>query len=287
MTLLTHSLVYPQASQHFFPLVHSNDINLHLVDKILGIHTDSKTGENYMLVRSKDRDGQVSAETERIPCDAVIYSTGFHFSFPFIKPALAAKMQIPEDNLGGAPRFFRTILPLCYRETATIAFNGLFNSSSCACDIEVAAHWISELFIQGGVKAGDEGRGILKVPDVKEMDRQVYLFDQLDKHFEAGGGTKEGKVRVCFREFGSSSRKQDRDLSEIPHRSTCLVVTSTLPTTCSWTWVFARFVMALRGQRTGPRFILLRVGRVCKKKERRDGKHWRNNVRTFERSNHM
>ncbi len=156
----------------------SDDIALHQISSVLGIHTDPQTGESYMLTNPKPRDGPADPNAvERIPMDAVIWGTGFHFSYPFIPPALQTKLQIPKDNLEGAPRFFRTMLPLAYREGGTIVFNGMFNSSSCACNIEVNAHWISELFLQGGPKAGDEGRGILKIPPVEEMDRQVTAFE--------------------------------------------------------------------------------------------------------------
>jgi hypothetical protein len=116
-------------------------------------------------------DGVLLTNGKKLEADLVIFGTGFRQATPFLDPELTASLTDERGNF----LLYRYILPL---DLPRLAFVGYNTSFYCPLTSEFASLWLAEHL-----------RGRLRLPDAKEMRRQIDDHLRWRARFRPNGST--------------------------------------------------------------------------------------------------
>lgn len=172
------------ASQRFFEMIQLGHVHPIRGDIRRMLPRTTPDGEDHLELHDI-----MTKETYSIPCSALLVSTGFSFSFPFL-PQHVLDTVFPKGG-DGAPMLFRTLMPPAYFDKGNLAFNGIFNSMTCASSNEHAANWIAEFFATNGKLSGLD-RSQWTVAKMEEWCR--HFSKMVNGRGDYGSGINQGKV---------------------------------------------------------------------------------------------
>ena len=114
-----------------------------------------KIGLKRSQINSFNESGEILLDSgERLTADVVIFATGWRQNLDFIDEELQNKI-----TKKGKFRLYRYILP---PEEPDIGFIGYASSTACQFTSEIAAHWLSQKFLNQ-----------LALPDTKDMENEI------------------------------------------------------------------------------------------------------------------